>query len=326
MNECFQNIIGIRANTAFPSDYACYVDSLPIVNWKFIADTAPEGLSGADHFSNTLEVAVNDIIGKVQGAVMPYFAFNNAIDFIQSGKYKDTPTYNTAFSGWRGQRLSQQNRRGCHNADLLGSIYISDFDYLGNTSGTIDFRMRDINGIIWTKQITGYVAGELITVQVNKSSRHKFVYIESNNTGIATANTKLGNCPGGCHVMSAASNIRADGFNGTSTGTEGFGIIVRASLVCDQERLNCMFRELPDWRQALLYQVAYNLLDHSIVPGSRTNPNAIRQLEDRKEQLVAWEIKIRTYLKQFRESGVKWMQTMQNKSGCITCTGGKYVG
>jgi len=326
MNAGFEEIIGIRGNSNLPSRFGLYLNDLPILSWPTIADYAPSGKSAEDFFNDTYEVSVNDVIGKTGSELSRYFETNNVIDYCQAGRYNDVLTFNTASNVWRGIKITQNNRPGCFNPDPVACIVVNDFDYCGNTSGSIDFRVRDINGNLWTKTYAGYVAGTVITVNVGIKSRQKFVYVESNNNLIATAKSKVGSCPGGCTVTSVGNNLKMEGFNGTTTGSEAYGLIVRASLVCDEEKLNTLFVESYPWRQALLYQLAGNILAHSIVPTTRTTPANIRQLEERQEQRNEWDKQVNTHLKKFREGSVDLMRKLSNKTGCITCTGGYFVG
>ena len=127
-------------------------------------------------------------------------------------------------------------------------------------------------------------------------------------------------------VTSAGNNMKAEGFNGTNTGSEAYGFIGRATLVCDEAKLNCWLQESHAWRQALLYQMALNILSHSIVPTTRTNPANIRQLDERQAQKEEWLIRVNTHLKNFREGSVDLMRKLTTKTGCIVCNGGHYVG
>lgn len=325
MNPGFEEIIGIRGNANLISRYGLYLDDLPMMAWATIADYAPQGKSAEDFFAHCYEVSVNDVISRASQELSKYFQSNNSIDYVQAGRYDDTPLYNTALNAWRGVKITQNRRPGCHDADPLAGINVPEFDFLCNTTGNVSFRVRDINGNLWTKTIA-CTAGQIITIPVNVRSLQKFVYIESNNNGVLTAKSKVGNCPGGCSVTSAGNNLKMEGFNGTNTGSEAFGIIARATLVCDEAKLNCWLQESHAWRQALLYQMAVNVLSHSVVSTTRTNPGTTRQLSEREAQREEWQIRVNTHLKIFREGSVDLMRKLTTKTGCIICNGGHYVG
>jgi hypothetical protein len=322
----FNNIIGVRNNANLTSTKGLYVNSLPVLSWQFITDIMPSDYANAEEFfTSVYGVAVNDILSKTQSYMSAHFVLADGIDSIpsNSSSYR-VGTYLPAFNGWRGVRMSM-NR--CHTGykEEYGSIYISSFSFCCNNTASVNFRIRDEFGNKWTGTVA-MIAGEPQDIQVMQRFDSNIIYLESDNTGISVLSTRTGRCPSGCHVNSVLNTMGLDGFNGTQTGTEAYGIIVGAQLVCSLQKISTAFIESHEWCQALLYQTAYNLLQHSIVPTTRTNPSSIRQLEERKEMLDEWEKQVNKNMKSFRDNASKLVQQMSRKSSCIICSGGYYVG
>jgi len=325
--NCLNDIIGVRDVANLPSKKGLYVNTLPAMSWSFINQIVPEDYDNADEFFNAVyNQSINDIQSKTVSHLQSYFVLSDSIDILPANISRPVEAqYNTAFSGWRGVRIQSERCNG-KIIDEYGSIFISEFTfYPGNYTGSVDFRLRTQYGNIWTETVA-VTAFQPITINLETITHEPFVYLESDNTGIPTQSVKIGGCARGCHGKSALGMLGIDGFNGTNTNHEAYGIVVKAQMVCSIDKLACAFVESHSWCQALLYQVAYNLLNHSLIPVGRTTPATTRQLEERKEMLNKWEKQINRNLKQFRDTATAVIQKMRNQTKCIICTGGFYVG
>ncbi len=318
MNACFANIIGLRGSATLTSRYGLYLNNLPILTTQFINDCLPGDFSTVDDFiSAVIENSVSEVVAGTIDTMAVYFSSGTVIDNIIPGSYGNTIQYNTSYAGYRGIKVDVLNRPTSSQRDPFARVCVQSFRFLSNYTGNVPFRVRDSKGTIWS-QTVAVQAGVVSEIQVNASTDSPNVYIEADNSGVATAKTKMGTCPGGCVCYSHNRMLSAYGWDGNKVIGEGYGIIPNIVYVCDSDQLACAMTTSDAWRQALLYTCAKNLLEFGTVT-ERKGASIMRQQEDKSEQRNIWSNRAKKHINIFVENSLQMMQSLQRQSSCITC-------
>lgn len=241
-NNCFENFIGIKCLSQSAPKSGLYIDDLQGINLRFAADVADSGyISGAAMVENKINIATQIVMDEIARFAMPYFRMNSLIDEILAGEYQNGIT--TAAPLMRGVRITTRESRlirirvqsveiRIQETNFTGTIEIVD----GPNSGTFPFT-TDSNG--------------RAQIFPNYLSSTAEIYVLSDNTNINPQKTKI---KGSCNCSSKKSQFMiANGWTGSTTSSDSFGLVVQAVAECDQNQIACMLSQklrFPIWYRA----------------------------------------------------------------------------
>lgn len=241
-NNCFDNFIGIKCLSQTAPKSGLYIDDLQGINLRFAADVADSGyISGTAMVENKINIATQIVMDEIARFAMPYFRMNSLIDEILAGEYQNGIT--TAAPLMRGVRITTRESRlirirvqsveiRIQETNFTGTIEIVD----GPNSASFPFT-TDANG--------------RAQVFPNYLSSTAEIYVLSDNTNINPQKTKI---KGSCNCSSKKSQFMiANGWTGSTTSSDSFGLVVQAVAECDQNQIACMLSQklrFPIWYRA----------------------------------------------------------------------------
>lgn len=241
-NNCFDNFIGIKCLSQSAPKSGLYIDDLQGINLRFAADVADSGyISGTAMVENKINIATQIVMDEIARFAMPYFRMNSLIDEILAGEYQNGIT--TAAPLMRGVRITTRESRlirirvqsveiRIQETNFTGTIEIVD----GPNSASFAFT-TDANG--------------RAQIFPNYLSSTAEIYVLSDNTNINPQKTKI---KGSCNCSSKKSQFMiANGWTGSTTSSDSFGLVVQAVAECDQNQIACMLSQklrFPIWYRA----------------------------------------------------------------------------
>jgi hypothetical protein len=241
-NSCFENFIGIKCLSQNAPKSGLYIDDLQGINLRFAADVADSGyISGAAMVENKINIATQIVMDEIARFSMPFFRMNSLIDEILVGEYQ--PGFNGSAAFMRGARITTRESRLIRIRVQSVEIRIQETNYSGNVEivDGVDFAVfpftTDANG--------------RALIYPNYLSSTAEIFIVADNTNINPQKTKI---KGSCNCSSKKSQFMiANGWTGTTTSSDSFGLVIQAVAECDQNQIACMLSQklrFPIWYRA----------------------------------------------------------------------------
>jgi hypothetical protein len=166
---------------------------------------------------------------------------NSLIDEILVGEYQSGFNGSAAFM--RGARITTRESRLIRIRVQSVEIRIQETNYSGNVEivDGVDFAVfpftTDANG--------------RALIYPNYLSSTAEIFIVADNTNINPQKTKI---KGSCNCSSKKSQFMiANGWTGTTTSSDSFGLVIQAVAECDQNQIACMLSQklrFPIWYRA----------------------------------------------------------------------------
>ena len=309
MAACFENFIGIRCVSQTAPKSGLFIDDLEGINLRFAADVADSSFSsGVQLVESKIRFATQLVLNDIARFTIPFFRMNSIVDELVVGEWKNT--FLTPDPSDRGVRITTRESRLLRvrvqsvqirimEPNFIGQIKIVD----GTQVATFDFE-TDANGNA--------------EVFPNYLSQTAEIYVVQDNTAINPNNTMV---KGGCSCSSKKSEFMiANGWNGVTTTTTSFGLVVQANAECSTDEIGCVLAQ--KIRFAVLYRAGIEIIKEAI---TTDRLNSVTLLDSDKCEFLLTEFN-NQYKQQF-ETVVQTLPELFSRIDdiCVVCNQSRYV-
>jgi hypothetical protein len=314
MIDCLKNILGYNG-CHNPINAKIYLESLPGFGITTVSKIKRKEETEIEFMNRTIQVAIEEINDSLKAELYPYFSVNENLRFIEFGKFLDN-SYNSAYVGDRGVKISTTKKD-------LQKIFVESVLLKFNNSGTTNVKV--IDGSLITTFIVTLTANVETELILNYTAITDNVYLLVDNTlfipskGEFHKDKKTGCCGGGGYYDIGDSKINLNGWNGTNTDSNIYGIQPKVTMMCVYDDLWCNFVQTTNLKQ--LYKNAYGIVyANEIIQTNSSDAIVIyggREKAREQIDLLTWELdrKKKTFVSAIFET-MKRMNT-----DCITCRG-----
>lgn len=312
---CFDNYIGIR-NLCTPDTPApvsgLYVQDLPGMTLEVAGNLSTNEYSGAVAFLNSkIAFAVKKVQDDLRDVWYDKLKFSPLVDVGFTGQW-NTGSYDAVYAGYRGISISISRR-----SSSLMEIYIGRVRFLCNDTQvgvayTITDGLTTISGTIDT------TAGEVYTLEVNRSFEGEEVTITWDNTNIRVAECDTN--ASGCWECSSCCNSPFADIDGSDGSSNCYGVQAEFQVRCSEDRLMCLLR--PQLGMATLYMLGMELV-REMLTSTRLNTMTLNKSTEQKAVLLQeYMNEYTTRMQSLRNSIVSGIDRIKDE--CIVCNSNQY--
>jgi hypothetical protein len=292
--SCFEDFIllaqGCSQNL---SKSGLYVENLEGMSLKKTAAMASTSYQSANdlvhdklmHSFNLLEIELQNALSRF-GRYMPVYP--EIREFCSISNYTNPPA-----PVQRGLKLTRYK-----NVNPFGQIFIDVVYVKVKTSINTNIIFKDENGNTVHTIAVSLLSNEIKEVPVNKGFNQSILYILLDNTNIETYQTQCGfDGTGGCCGALKSSRpwkaFAVQGYDSTQTGSNSFGLGLRAGLKCSMKLAMCNI--LDYIKVPVLYTLGAELLKEYIST-DRINFLTIHNKDWAAEKVEEWQEKAKELL------------------------------
>lgn len=309
MANCFNNFIGIKCVSQANPKSGLFIDDLEGINLRFAADTADAGYSsGVQMLESKIKFATQLVLDEIARFTLPYFRMNSIVDELVVGEFQ--PTFLSGSTTKRGVRINTRESRLLRVRVQSVKIRVAE----GNESGEITI----IDG---TEAINfPFVTDNSGNAEIfpNYLSQTAEVFVVMDTEDFSPNNTKV---KGGCSCSTKKSEfLVANGWNGTSTTTTSFGLVVQANAECSVDEIGCILAQ--KIRFAVLYKSGIEIVKEAL---TTDRLNSVTLLDSDKCKFLLDEFE-KQYKSHF-DTAVQTLPTLFARVDdiCILCNQSRYV-
>jgi hypothetical protein len=240
---CFgSNYIGIRGgcDTSAPSS-GLYINDLPGISLRLAANLADEDtIRGTELLRNVESQAIRSVWVDVKNKLSEYIEIGKLISQKQYGKHyvEDTTTYLAPVAAEVGVRFRK------YNCDPYTGIKINYVDIRVNSdvSGKV---LKITDGCTVTEYPFDAVSCQIVRIQTNYTALTDEVFVAVDASDLALEDMSLLSgcqCHGSCRCNGGAC-VTAEGWNGTTTTSQAYGMAIMAQCVCEDSTFLCTLQD-----------------------------------------------------------------------------------
>lgn len=309
MASCFNNFIGIKCVSQANPKSGLFIDDLEGINLRFAADTADSGFSsGVQMLESKIKFATQLVLDEIARYTMPYFRMNSIVDELVVGEFQST--FIGGISTERGVRINTRESRLLRVRVQSVKIRIAE----PLQSGQI--KIVDGTEEAFFQFTTD--GGGNAEIFPNYLSQTAEIFVVMNSDNFSPNNTKV---KGGCSCSTKKSEFMvANGWNGTSTTTTSFGLVVNANAECSVDEIGCILAQ--KIRFAVLYKSGIEIVKEAL---TTDRLNSVTLLDSDKCKFLLEEFE-KQYNQHF-ETAVQTLPTLFSRIDdiCILCNQSRYV-
>ncbi len=244
--NCLEDFIGVKCLTPNPKS-GLWINDLEGINIRMAADIADSGyMSGLQLLQNKINFATEVVMQELSGYMMPYFRINSVIDELLVGDFNSNYLIPNASN--RGIKAVVKNTRMMRIR--VGEVKIRIQQ--PNTLHSIDI----LDGLQSTNYTFVTDANGEATIYPNYMSNTREIYIVMDNTAINPADTDV---KSGCSCSSKSSQFMlVNGWNGSGTSNNSYGIKAQLTAECKIEELMCIISQ--HLRFPILYKAGLEIV------------------------------------------------------------------
>jgi hypothetical protein len=309
--NCFENFIGIKCVSTSTPKSGLYVDDLEGINLRFAADVADSGFtSGINLIQSKISFATQIVLDEIAKFASPYFRMNSLIDELKVGDWVSPVSYLSPAAANKGVRITTRESRMLRIRVQSVQIRIQQPAFTGNI---------EINDGIFVQQypFTTDVDG-FAEIYPNYLSDTAEIYIVTSNTLINPLNTKV---KSSCNCSTAKSRfLSANGWNGSSTSSTSFGLVVQAVAECSPDEIACLLAQR--LRFPILYKSGIEIVKEAL---TTDRLNSVTLLDSDKCEFMLTEFE-KQYQSHF-ETTIKSLPSLFSRMDdiCVVCNQSRFV-
>lgn len=309
--NCFENFIGIKCVSTSAPKSGLYIDDLEGINLRFAADVADSGFtSGINLIQSKISFATQLVLDEIAKFASPYFRINSLIDELKVGDWATPLTYLTPSAVDRGIRITTRESRMLRIRVQSVQIRIQQTAFTGNI---------EINDGIFVQQYPFTTdANGFAEIFPDYLSDTAEIYVTTDNTSINPVNTKV---KSSCNCSTAKSRfLSGNGWNGNSTSSSSFGLVVQAVAECSSDEIACLLAQ--KIRFPVLYKSGIEIVKEAI---TTDRLNSVTLLDSDKCEFMLNEFE-KQYQSHF-DTAVKSLPSLFSRMDdiCVVCNQSRFV-
>jgi hypothetical protein len=309
--SCFENFIGLKCVSTSTPKSGLYIDDLEGINLRFAADVADSGfMSGINLIQSKIAFATQLVLDEIARYATPYFRMNSLIDELKVGDWSTPLTYLTPSAFDKGVRITTRESRMLRIRIQSVQIRIQETNFSGNIL---------IEDGIFTNQFPFTTDSDgFAEIFPNYLSDTAEVYVVTDNTSINPVNTKV---KSSCNCSTAKSRfLSANGWNGSSTSSTSFGLVVYAVAECSSDEIACILAQ--KIRFPILYKSGIEIVKEAI---TTDRLNSVTLLDSDKCEFMLQEFE--KQYEQHLQTTIKSLPSLFSRMDdvCIVCNQSRFV-
>lgn len=309
--SCFENFIGLKCISTTTPKSGLYIDDLEGINLRFAADVADSGFtSGINLIQSKINFSTQIVLDEIAKFASPYFRINSLIDELKVGDWISPVQYLSPSPADKGVRITTRESRMLRIRVQSVQIRIQEVAFSGNL--TIE------DGIFSTNYPFTTDADGFAEVFPNYLSDTAEIYIVIDNSLISPLNTKV---KSSCNCSTAKSRfLSANGWNGSSTSSTSFGLVVQAVAECSPDEIACILAQ--KIRFPILYKSGIEIVKEAM---TTDRLNSVTLLDSDKCEFMLNEFE-KQYQSHF-ETTIKSLPSLFSRMDdiCVVCNQSRFV-
>jgi hypothetical protein len=309
--SCFENFIGLKCVSTSTPKSGLFIDDLEGINLRFAADVADSGFtSGINLIQSKIAFATQLVLDEISRFATPYFRMNSLIDELKVGEWSTPLTYLTPSAFDKGLRIRTRESRMLRIRIQSVQIRLQEVNFSGN------IMIED--GIFSSSFPFTTDADGFAEIFPNYLSDTSEVYVVTDNTSINPVNTKV---KSSCNCSTAKSRfLTANGWNGTSTSSTSFGLVVHAVAECSSDEIACILAQ--KIRFPILYKSGIEIVKEAM---TTDRLNSVTLLDSEKCEFMLQEFQ--TQYEQHFQTTIKSLPSLFTRMDdvCVVCNQSRFV-
>lgn len=314
MIDCLKNILGYNGCPTLIKPLI-YLEELAGFNMLTVSKIKQKTETETEFMNRTIQTAINEVNDNLKADLYPYFNISENLKFIEYGQFKDNEYFSTLVAD-RGVKISTNNKD-------LQKLFIESVLLKFNNSGT--FNVKILDGPVTTTFLATVTVGIETELILNYTATYNNIYILVDNSLFEPSKgtyhkTKAGSgCCGSNNGYYEVENTKLEiqGWNGTNTDNNVYGIQPKVTIMCVFDSLWCNFVQTTNLKQ--LYKMNYGIVYAQEIIQTSSNDAIVIYggREKAREQIDLLTYKYESARKTFVGS-IKYTLDAMN-SDCIIC-------